>query len=361
MSWSAQPLVLDKPDKISVCHVDCRGVGGVNKQASRGHEPGIGAGAVIGPAGALLAGDGRDLLGICINDADGFVRPICHIQLVAGYIQADRKEELGAGAGAVIGPAGALLAGEGRDILRPGIKNPNCVVLVIRHVQAGAGDSQVVRIFEPGGGACAVVAPKGAAAEGRHLLRLGVDNAECVTVCICHIQFGAGDSQASRIAEPGVGAGAVGGAGEPRDAGNGALLAGEGRDILRPGVDMTDGEVSAICHVQAGAGDSQAPRSVEPGGGAGAVGGPADALHAGEGRDLLRLGVDNADGVVKCICHIQFGAGDSQAFWIVELGGGAEAVVSVVIVIVISRCIWIASEGRDHRIINCWVASRGLG
>ena len=107
VSSSAQPLVLDKPDKISVCNIECRRVGRVDKQASQVVEPGVGAGAVGGPGGTLHAGDGRDLLGICINNTDDHIIYFCHIQLVAGDIQAGRKVELGVGAEAVSAPRGA--------------------------------------------------------------------------------------------------------------------------------------------------------------------------------------------------------------------------------------------------------------
>ena len=235
---------------MPVCHIECRGVaGGVELQASNIEELSVGAGAVGGPAGA--AGDGRDLRGLDVNNADGrgVVTIRCHIQLIAGDSKAYRGAQLSVGAGAVVAP----------------------------------------------------VAPAG---EGRDLLGIGIDHADGVANHICHVQLGAGDSQALWNGELSVGADAVVAPVAP---------AGEGRDLLGPGIDHADGVVILICHVQLGAGDSQAGRSVEHGVGAGAVGGPRAALNAGEGRDLLRLGVDNADGVVTVICHVQLGAGDSQA------------------------------------------------
>ena len=125
-------LELHEPDSIIVCHIECRGVaGGVELQNKRSTEPGVGAGAVGGPLGALHAGDGRDLVGIGIHNADGVVLLICHIQLVAGDGQAVRTIELGIGAGAVGGPGGALHAGEGRDHCGPGVDHSECVVEVV--------------------------------------------------------------------------------------------------------------------------------------------------------------------------------------------------------------------------------------
>ena len=85
-----------------------------------------------------------------------------------------------------------------------------------------------------------------------------------------------------------------------------ALHAGEGRDLLGQGVDFSDGVVTVICHIQGGAGDGQGHviRLIELGVGAGPVVAPA-APSAGEGRDILGHGVDNADCVVLSICHVQ--------------------------------------------------------
>ena len=259
---------------------------------------GVGAGAVGGPRGALAACEGRDFLGIGVDNADCVVTTVCHIQLCAGDGQAGRKVELGVGAGGVFISIDALHAGEGRDFLG-----------------------------------------------------LGVDNADCVVKFICDVQLGAGDGQAVWHTELGDGAGAVGGP---------IASAGEGCDLLGLGVDNADCVVEFICDVQLGAGDGQAPRKEELGVGAGAVGGPIDALAAGDGRDLLGLRVHNTDCVVTSICHIKLGAGDGQALWIIELGAGAGGVNQPI-------GIRIAGKVRDHR-ISCWGArawswcgSRGWG
>ena len=132
MSSSAHLLELHEPDSMIVCHIECRGVaGGVEVQASNTLELGVGAGAVGGPRAALHAGDGRDLLGIGVDNADGVVTTVCHIQLVAGDGQAPRIRELGVGAGAVGGPEAALHAGEGRDHCGPGVDHSDCFVTIV--------------------------------------------------------------------------------------------------------------------------------------------------------------------------------------------------------------------------------------
>ena len=154
-----------------------------------------------------------------------------------------------------------------------------------------------------------------------------------VTV-VCHVEAGVGDGQARRVQEPGVGAGVVVGPG-------GALQAGDGRDIRGPGVDHSDGVVTGVCHVEAGAGDGQARRVPEPGVGAGVVVGPGGAAKAGEGRDRRGPGVDHSDGVVKVVCHVEAGAGDGQAHGIVELSSGFGAVSG-------PGDALLAGDGRDH-------------
>ena len=114
--------------------------------------------------------------------------------------------------------------------------------------------------------------------------------------------------------------------------------------------------VKCICNIKLGAGDCQALWHTELGDGAGAVGCPI--ASAGQGRDILGLGVDNADCVVKFICDVQLGAGDGQGLWIVELGVGAGGVNQPI-------GIRIAGEVRDHRISHwgararSWSGSQG--
>ena len=158
-----------------------------------------------------------------------------------------------------------------------------------------------------------------------------------MVICICDVQLGAGDGQALWHTE--LGAGAVGGP-------VAALAAGERRDLLGLRVHNTDCVVTSICHIKLGAGDGQALWSIELGVCAGAVGGTI--ASAGEGRDFLGPGVDNADCVVKFICDVQLDARQSQALWSIELGVGAGGVNQPI-------DIRIAGEIRDHR-IRCWGA-----
>ena len=240
-------------------------------------ELGVGAGAVGGPVAALHAGEGRDFLGLGVDNADCGVTTVCNVQLGAGDGQAGRVDELGAGADAVFYPTDALDAGEGRDFLGIGVDNADCGVTKICHIQLGARDGQALWKGEMGAGAGAVGGPIASAGEGRDLVGLCVHNADCAVKCVCHVKLGAGDGQSGRIEEMGAGAGAVG---RP------IASAGEGRNFLGLGVDNTDCVVIFICHVQLGAGDGQAPRSRELGVSAGGVNNqPIGIRIAGEVRD----------------------------------------------------------------------------
>ena len=106
----------------------------------------------------------------------------------------------------VTSPTDALAAGEGRDLLGLGVHNADCVAIFVCHVKLGAGDGQAVWHAELGAGAGAAVGgPIASAGEGRDLLGPGVDNADCVefTATVCRIQLGAGDGQAGRKLELG--------------------------------------------------------------------------------------------------------------------------------------------------------------